>query len=85
MTLDPDQTRATHRHPAATRPNAPRSITLHLASFGWEAQFRGDPKIPEGAWLPLPFTPIAPIATVARDLAQRFPKATLYVVPVRGY
>jgi hypothetical protein len=60
------------------------SITLHLAPFGWQAAFENILSMPDRTWVPLPFTPAAPIDTVAADMARRFPKATLYVIRSTG-
>jgi hypothetical protein len=40
----------------------------------WHATFDGG-DMPQGVPIPLPFTPLASSATVARDMQRRFPRA----------
>jgi hypothetical protein len=42
----------------------------------WHATFEGG-DMPQGVPIPLPFTPTASSATVARDMQARFPRATV--------
>jgi hypothetical protein len=52
-------------------------ITIErLKGNQWHATFDGG-DMPQGVPMPLPFTPLASSATVARDMQARFPGATV--------
>jgi hypothetical protein len=53
------------------------TITLErLNGAQWHATFDGG-DMPQGVAIPLPFAPLASSATVARDMAARFPRAVI--------
>lgn len=65
-----------------------RVITKQLTIFiefhnnAWQAMFRNSPTMPNGEWLPLPFTHAATAKTVGAEMHRRFADATVWFVSV---
>lgn len=52
-----------------------KKIILERREYGWSAMFFG--MDPEDIEIPLPFTPLAYLQTVAKDMRRRFPTAMI--------
>jgi hypothetical protein len=62
-----------------------RKIILEKRRDYWGAWFYGFDNMPEDVELPLPFTPLAYLMMVAKDMRKRFPNAYVFYRDPTGH